>query len=308
MDALQLLSQAVDGDRRALARLLRIVEDRREGWTEVLSAAWKDNRPAHMIGVTGAPGSGKSTLTNALITAWRAVDRQVAVVAVDPSSPFTGGALLGDRIRMQDHVADPDVFVRSMSTRGRLGGLADATAGLVTLFETAGFDPVLVETVGVGQSELDVVYHTDTVVVIVTPGWGDAVQANKAGILEAGDIFVINKADRSGAEETRRWLTTMLEMAPQGDWKPPVVDTVATEGKGIEDLVDALDRHRRHLATGGEGRERRQRRARAYLEWAVASRLRQRLQQPDLDEVVDEVAVHRLDPWTAAETLINELD
>lgn len=305
MDTSGLLAAAVGGDRRALARLLRLVEDRRDGWSDVLAEAWKTSDSPHLIGITGAPGSGKSTLTNALITAWRAVDRRVGVVAVDPSSPFTGGALLGDRIRMQDHVTDPDVFVRSMSSRGRLGGLAEGTAGLVTLLEAARFDPIVVETVGVGQSEVDVVYHTDTVVVVVTPGWGDDVQADKAGILEIGDVFVINKADRADATETRRWLRAMLQMAPPREWTPPVIETVATGEAGIEELADALDRHRRHLVVGEQGRERRRRRSRAYIEWAVRAGLMGHLDQPDLDGVVEAVASRRLDPWTAAADLLD---
>ncbi|HEX2154876.1 MAG TPA: methylmalonyl Co-A mutase-associated GTPase MeaB [Acidimicrobiia bacterium] len=300
MEPLQLLESAVEGDRRALARLLRIVEDRGPGSAEVLAEAWKKASTPHLVGITGAPGSGKSTLTNALITAWRAVDRRVAVVAVDPSSPFTGGALLGDRIRMQDHVADRDVFVRSMSSRGRLGGLAEATAGLVTLFEAARFDPVVVETVGVGQSEVDVVYHTDTVVVVVTPGWGDGIQADKAGILEVGDVFVINKADRAGVAESRRSLEAMLQMASPDGWTPPVIETVATAGTGIEELADALDRHRRHLVVGQRWRERRRLRSRAYIEWAVGAEIASRLDQPDLDGAVEAVTARRVDPWTAA--------
>lgn len=306
MDASELFDAAVNaGDRRALARLLRLVEDRREGWSEVLSRAWAKRGSAHLVGVTGAPGSGKSTLTNALISAWRAVDRRVAVVAVDPSSPFSGGALLGDRIRMQGHVSDPDVFVRSMSSRGRLGGVADATAGLATLFDAARFDLVVLETVGVGQSEVDVIHHTDTVVVVVTPGWGDGVQADKAGVLEIGDIFVINKADRPEVAETRRWLATMLEMAPaSSSWVPPIVETVATEDRGIDELVDALDRHHRHITTGDGGQWRLRRRIRAYIEWAVAAGLYRQLETSELSSLIEEVAVGRLDPWSAADRLL----
>lgn len=304
MDPSQLLTRVVEErDRRALARLLRIVEDRRDGWSDVLAKAWARPPHGHLIGITGAPGSGKSTLTNALITTWRAVDRAVAVVAVDPSSPFSGGALLGDRIRMQDHVSDPDVFVRSMSSRGRLGGVADATAGIVTLLDAAHFDPVVVETVGVGQSEVDVLRHTDTVVVIVTPGWGDSVQTDKAGILEVGDVYVINKADRPELADTRHWLTAMLEMAPDTGWTPPIVETVATEDRGIEALTDALDRHHRYLMVGDAGRRRRRERARAFVEWALATSFHERLHQPDLDGVVDQVAARTLDPWTAASQL-----
>lgn len=303
------MQRAVGGDdRRALARLLRIVEDRREGWADLLAEAWARPAAAHLVGITGAPGSGKSTLTSALIEAWRAVDRRVAVVAVDPSSPFSGGALLGDRIRMQSHVSDPGVFVRSMSNRGRLGGVADATAGLVTVFDAARFDPVVVETVGVGQSEVDIVDHTDTVVVVVTPGWGDGVQADKAGILEIGDVFVINKADRPEVAETRRGLTSMLEMSPPREgWDPPVVETVATANGGIDELVDVLDRHRRHLGTGSRGIDRRRRRAEAYVEWAVAAGLQRQMETPALAGVVDEVVARRLDPWAAATRLLDGL-
>lgn len=285
-------------DRRVLARHLRVVEDRRPGWEELLAEAWKATGRAHIVGLTGSPGSGKSTLTNALVSAWRGVDRRVAVVAVDPSSPFTGGALLGDRIRMQDHAGDSGVFIRSMSNRGRLGGVADATAGLVTLFDAARYDPVVVETVGVGQSEVDVIDHSDTVVVVLNPGAGDGVQADKAGILEIGDIFVINKADQAGAREARSWLTASLELGPSRDWTPPVLDTVATEDTGIEELIDALDRHRRHLMSSDEGRRRRRRRARSYLERAVADSISRHLDRPDLDPLIDQVVARTTDPWT----------
>ena len=205
-------------------------------------------------------------------------------------------------------IADPGVFVRSMSSRGRLGGVADATAGLVTVFDAARFDPVVVETVGVGQSEVDIVDHSDTVVVVVTPGWGDGVQADKAGILEIGDVFVINKADRPEVAETRRWLTSMLEMSPsRAGWDPPVVETVATGESGIDELVDVLDRHRRHLATGAEGAERRRRRAEAYVEWAVAAGLQRQMQKPTIAGIIDEVMARRLDPWAAANRVIDGL-
>lgn len=306
MDPSRLTDLALDGDRRALARLLRVVEDRRDGWEAILATAWGAPSKAQLVGITGAPGSGKSTLTNSLITTWRAVDRRVGVISVDPSSPFSGGALLGDRIRMQDHVSDPDVFVRSMSSRGRLGGVGDATAGMVTLLAATGFDPVVVETVGVGQAEVDVVDHADTVLVVVTPGWGDSVQADKAGVLEIGDIFVINKADRPELEDTRRSLTTMLEMGPDREWVPPVIDTVAIEDRGTESLVDALDRHRRHLNASGEGRHRLRRRAAAYLEWAFAAGLRSRMERPAMDGLVGQVAAGVLDPWSAAASLLDD--
>lgn len=303
MDATHLLHLALQGDRHALARLLRTVEDHRVGWQAALGGAWERAGRAHLIGVTGAPGSGKSTLTNSLISAWRRHSRAVAVVAVDPSSPFSGGALLGDRIRMQTHIEDPDVFVRSMSSRGRLGGVADTTAGLVTILDAAHFDPVVVETVGVGQSEVDVIDHSDTVVVVVTPGWGDDVQTDKAGLLEIGDVFVINKADRRGVARTRRNLATMLEMGAATEWTPPIVETVATSGSGTEELIDALDRHRRFLIASDEGSRRQRRRGRAYTEHALSRRLRQRLALPDVGEVLDRVVDRSLDPWSAAEMI-----
>lgn len=291
---------AENGDPRAVARVLRMIEDGHPDAPALLADAWKRAGQAHLVGITGAPGAGKSTLTNALITAWRAVDRRVGVVAVDPSSPFTGGALLGDRIRMQEHIDDPDVFVRSMSSRGRLGGVADTTAGLVTVLDAAKFDPVIVETVGVGQSEVDVIDHADTVVVVINPGWGDAIQADKAGILEIGDVFVINKADRPDAATTRRTLGNMLEMGTHGDWAPPIIDTVAPEGQGTEELIDAIDRHRRHLNVSDEGMRRRRRRARSYTEHAVAARVQRALASPEIDVVIDRVVTRVIDPWAAA--------
>lgn len=304
MDPSRFFQPALDGDRRALARLLRVVEDRGEGWQETLASAWSRAAGAHLIGITGAPGSGKSTMANGLISLWRAVDRRVGVVAVDPSSPFSGGALLGDRIRMQDHVADPDVFVRSMSSRGRLGGLGDATAGLATLLDAVGFDPVVVETVGVGQAEVDIVHHADTVVVVVTPGWGDSVQADKAGILEIADVFVINKSDRADSADTRRWLQATIEMGTHEGWVPPVVETVATSDQGLERLADVLDQHRRHLKAG-EGRRRQRRRAGAYLEWAVGSALRGPIEAKASDDLIDQIAARTLDPWTAARRIVS---
>ena len=302
----RLVEAVLAGDRRVLARALRVIEDRAGGWESVLAGLWPKAGAAHLVGVTGAPGVGKSTLSNALITAWRARGHRVGVVAVDPASPFTGGALLGDRIRMQDHASDPGVFVRSMSSRGRLGGLAEGAAALVAVLAAAGFDPVLLETVGVGQSEIDVVYHADTVVVMVAPRWGDGVQLEKAGILEIADVFVVNKADQGAGRETRRALEATITRAGLGGWVPPVIETVATTGSGVEELVEVIDRHRRHLASGDGGAERRRRRARMAIASAVASTVGRRLQHPESEEMVDEVAAHRLDPWRAARTLIGD--
>ena len=304
MDLAHLFTSAVDdGSTRSLARLLRILEDRRDGWRDVASRAWTAGGGGHIIGLTGAPGAGKSTLTNALVTAWRAVDRRVGVVAVDPSSPFSGGALLGDRLRMQDHVEDAGVFVRSVANRGRLGGVADATAAMIALFDAARFDPVVVETVGVGQAEVEVVDHVDTVVVMVTPGWGDSIQVEKAGVLEIADVLVVNKADRAGADEAQRLLAAMGEASAPASWTPPVIQTVATEDEGVEELLDALDRHRRHLEVTPDGAARRRRRALASLRGALVAKVPDRLAAMDLDAVVDGVASRRLDPWTEADRI-----
>ena len=301
MDVSRLLTLALDeGDRRSLARALRLIEEGRSEGSEMLAQAWKRSGNAHIIGITGAPGAGKSTLVNSLISAWRALDRSVGVVAVDPSSPFTGGALLGDRIRMQEHIDDPGVFVRSMSSRGRLGGVADTTAGLVTMLDAAHFDPVVVETVGVGQSEVDVIDHADSVVVVINPGWGDSIQADKAGILEIGDIFVINKADRPDVAGTRRTLSAMLELGKRGAWVPPIIETVATEDDGILEMIDALDRHRRHLTVSDEGAHRRRKRVRSYVERAYTARAKKRLNGPAVDRIIDRVMTGSLDPWQAA--------
>lgn len=202
---------------------------------------------APRIGVTGAPGVGKSTLVSGLVSTIRAEGRTVGVIAVDPSSPLTSGALLGDRIRLQEHVDDPGVYVRSVAGRGHLGGLSEAVPRIATVLDGAGFDVLLIETIGVGQSEVEVMHHVDTTVVVVTPGWGDSVQAGKAGVLEIGDIYVVNKADRAGSGVARRDLEVMVAMGPARPWKPPILETVATEGTGVAALWQAVEEHRAHL-------------------------------------------------------------
>ncbi|HEY1118557.1 MAG TPA: methylmalonyl Co-A mutase-associated GTPase MeaB [Acidimicrobiales bacterium] len=229
-DAQELMDAAVSGDRRSVARLLSMVERGGDDARAAGALAHARSGGAYTVGITGAPGAGKSTLTSALVGELRRRGERVSVLAIDPSSPFTGGAILGDRIRMQDHALDEGVFIRSMATRGHLGGLALATPQAVRVLDAAGCPWVLVETVGVGQVEVEIVGAADTTVVVVNPGWGDAVQANKAGLMEIADIFVINKSDRPGAEETRRDLDGMLDLTDYGDWRPPVVDAVATDG------------------------------------------------------------------------------
>jgi LAO/AO transport system kinase len=317
-DVADLVARARRGEQRAVARLLSLVEngmDRRpvgRGRDEALRALAAALAPhagrAHVVGLTGPPGVGKSTSTSVLVGALRARGRRVGVLAVDPSSPFSGGALLGDRIRMGEHAADDGVFIRSMAARGHLGGLAWATPQALRVLDAAGCDVVLVETVGVGQSEMDVVGLADTTVVVLAPGAGDEVQAAKAGILEVADVFVVNKADRDGADRTVRDLRRMMSLAvATGAWERPVVPTVAVRGEGAHDLAAALDAHRDWLAASGEGRRRRAARAEAEVEAIVLERVRARiagLRGPDGSTAsAERVATGATDPFRAADEL-----
>lgn len=318
----ELLEAARGGDRAALARVLSLVErgndDARAVSAELTRSTGSVGSPsgvegstAYTVGVTGAPGAGKSTLVNALLKILRAEGHRVAVLAVDPSSPYSGGALLGDRVRMGDHALDDGVYVRSMASRGHLGGLAVATPEAVRVLAAAGYGWVLVETVGVGQVEVEVASQADTTVVVVNPGWGDAVQASKAGLMEIADVFVVNKADRPGARETRRDLESMLGMAaPSGDWQPPVVLATATGGEGAEDVWSALSDHRRHLETTGELEDRRRRRAADEIARMVAARLAEKARSmtegDEATKLAEAVASGQLDPWTAAQDLLDE--
>ncbi|MBE3519607.1 MAG: methylmalonyl Co-A mutase-associated GTPase MeaB [Firmicutes bacterium] len=239
------------GDRAALARAISLVEDGAPGSRELVRAAYRTPRNSRVIGITGAPGVGKSSLVDGIVDQLRSAGRSVAVIAVDPSSPFTGGAILGDRVRMKRRTTDPQVFFRSLASRGHLGGLTRATGDVLTLVGVAGFDDVLVETVGAGQSEVDVMKYASTVLVVLTPGLGDSVQTLKAGILEIGDVFVVNKADLPGADRTGAELEMMLDMRPQGGWRPPVIKTVATSGVGLDELARAIDAHYEYLKSSG---------------------------------------------------------
>jgi LAO/AO transport system kinase len=304
------IERALAGDARALARLVSLVENGAPELRPVMKALAPLTGGARVIGLTGAPGVGKSTMTTALVSAYRERDLRVGVLAVDPTSPFTGGALLGDRVRMQDHATDPGVFIRSMASRGHLGGLAAATPQALRVLDAAGFGAVLVETVGVGQAEVEVASLADTTLVLVAPGTGDAVQAAKAGILEVGDIFVVNKCDNPGAQETVRNLRTMIAMAERGggDWKPPIVMTTATAGEGIADLTAALDAHWSWLDSSGERDRRRRARAREEVAAIVVAALRQRMGglpgDSRLDELAARVAAGELDPYSAADELV----
>ncbi len=262
-----------------------------------------------MVGLTGSPGVGKSTSTSALVTALRRRGRTVGVLAIDPSSPFTGGALLGDRIRMEEHATDPGVYLRSMASRGHLGGLSWATPHAIRVLDVAGCDVILVETVGVGQSEVEIAGLADTTLVLVAPGMGDGIQAAKAGILEIGDVFCINKADRDGATTTRRELRTMLSMThrPDETWTPPIIMTVATCGDGIDAVVQAIDDHAAHLRESGELRRRRHARARHEIERIALAEMSRRFEvggADRLDRLADDVLAGRSDPFGAAEALL----
>ncbi len=311
-----LVAAARAGNARAVARLISLVENASPLLRELMQLLVPLCGNAQVIGLTGSPGVGKSTTTSALVSAYRARGRRVGVLAVDPSSPFSGGALLGDRVRMQEHATDPGVFIRSMASRGQLGGLSWATPQALRVLDAAGCDVVLVETVGVGQAEVEIASLADSTVVLLAPGMGDAIQAAKAGILEIADVFTVNKADREGAEQTVRELKGMLALGfsevTSGGWKPPVCKTVASrgvdEGSGINDVLDALERHRQWLGESGELGRRRSARARGEIEAIALTQLRARMDElrgrSALSALAGRVAADQLDPYAAADELI----
>jgi len=308
-DPAALLDAATTGDRVALARLVTQVERGGPPGRAAASLAYTSGCEARTVGLTGPPGAGKSTLTDRLIATVRAAGvEQVAVLAVDPSSPFSGGAILGDRVRMQDHALDTGVFIRSMASRGHLGGLAVAVPETIRVLAAAGFPLVLVETVGVGQVEVEVAGATDTTIVVLNPRWGDAIQANKAGLLEVADIFVVNKADMPGAGETRRDLEQMLDLTALGDWRPPVVETTATTGEGVDALWEEIVRHGRHLDENGSlGPDRAARLGREFR-IVLAARIEREVDRLCAEEefagLAQAVAEHRMDPYDAADRLL----
>ncbi len=320
---------AVEGDRLALARMLTMVERGGDSSAEVARVSYRSKQRGQTVGITGAPGAGKSTLVEKLISVAREGGKsQVAVIAVDPTSPFSGGAILGDRIRMQSHAGDKGVFIRSMASRGHLGGLSIAVPEAMRLLEAAGMDPVIVETVGVGQVEIEVASATDTTVVVLNPGWGDAIQANKAGILEIADILVVNKADRPGAKDAVRDLEQMLDMAfslgihpramtkstgaSQEMWRPPVLETVASTGEGIPELWSAVENHRVYLEESGEGTLRRRKRAERSIALVLEAEMAKQLERIRSGHMyvslVDATESGHSDPYEAAEKLMREAD
>jgi LAO/AO transport system kinase len=306
----ELVDRARDGDARAVARLISLVEDASPLLRDVMKALAPHTGRAQIVGITGSPGVGKSTCTSVLVGELRKEGRRVGVLAVDPSSPFSGGALLGDRVRMQDHALDRDVYIRSMASRGHLGGLAWTTPQALRVLDAAGCDVILVETVGVGQSEVEIAGLADTTLVLLAPGMGDGIQAAKAGILEIGDIYVVNKADRDGADEVRRDLRSMLALAERPDdaWRPPIVKTVAAKAQGLDEVAREIARHHAWLESSGELAARRTRRARDEVEAIAVTALRERWGdvhgRSELDGLAAAVAAGDTDPYSAADDLL----
>lgn len=306
-----LVGRARAGDPRAVGRLLTIVEDGAAPLRPLMAMIAAHAGRSHVIGLTGAPGVGKSTTTSALVRHLRARGQRVGVLAVDPSSPFSGGALLGDRIRMQEHALDPGVYIRSMASRGHLGGLSAATPQAIRVLEAAGCATILVETVGVGQSEVEIAGAADTTVVLLAPGMGDGIQAAKAGILEIGDVFAVNKADRDGADSTARELRHMISLgtaAREGDWTPPVLQVIATRGDGVDQLAGAIEEHRVWLERTGAGLTRRRERAGAEIQGIALAALQARFAAVGGDgalaRLAQDVAAGRLDAFTAADRIV----
>jgi LAO/AO transport system kinase len=310
VDVDDLVARASRGEPRAVARLVSLIEDASPVLRQVTAALAPFTGRARVVGLTGSPGVGKSTSTGMLVSSYRKRGARVGVLAIDPSSPFSGGALLGDRIRMQDHATDPDVFIRSMASRGHLGGLAAATPQAVRVLDAAGFDVVLIETVGVGQAEVEIASAADSTVVMLAPGMGDSIQAAKAGILEVADVFVVNKADRDGADQTVRDLRYMLSLGERDTdrWKPPIIKTIAVKGEGGDDVLDALGKHAAWAEQSGERDRRRKTRAADEIEALAVGALRNRMGDlrggTALDDLAERVAAGELDPYAAADQLV----
>ena len=314
MDLESVVEKILAGDVRTAARLIRQIEDDPLATRSVLSTLFLESGQPHTVGITGNPGAGKSTLVSGLVSALRQQEARVGVIAVDPTSPFSGGAILGDRIRMMAHAADPGVFIRSCASRGTQGGISSSTGDISTVMGAMGFDPVIVETVGVGQSEVDVVFLTETVVVVVTPGYGDDVQALKAGLLEIADIFVVNKSDHQGAATLAAQLNSLWELGGDPDpsaWRPPVLQTVASEGTGLDALLGAIEEHRVYIEENPKGQEERKKRVKARLSRLIQADYRAEVESR-LGALISEETIERLieravDPYSVAKAAVDSL-
>ena len=305
-----LADRLLEGDKRSLARAISLIENGEPEGAELVREVYPRTGSARIVGLTGPPGVGKSTLIGALVRELRAADRRIGVLSIDPSSPFTRGALLGDRIRLSEHFLDDGVFIRSMASRGALGGLAEAALQAALVMDAAGMDDVLLETVGVGQAEIDIVDHADTVVLALMPGSGDSIQALKAGVMEIPDVIVVNKAEHPLTDTMVREVRTALSLGPAGDWKVPIVKTVASKGEGIGELLEAMDAHRAHVEETGTLEKRRARNLRSEVIGLAAARLRRELEEriaedPDVAELLEQVVSRRIDPATAARRLLD---
>jgi GTPase len=311
VDPSTLAQRVLAGDRRAVARAISLVEDGSKDLAKLSEVLYPNTGRAYTVGLTGSPGVGKSSLAEQLVRAARVREKTVAVLAIDPTSPFTGGALLGDRLRMQAHTTDPAVFIRSMATRGHLGGMALAAPEALRVLDASGKDLIIVETVGVGQAEVEVATATDTTLVVVAPGWGDYVQVSKAGILEIADVFVVNKADREGAAEAVRDLRNMLRMGPKMEWSPPIVKTSTVSGEGIDELWDAIEQHRKHQEASKLLQDKRSKRVFEEVKSMVAFRLRERtagfLEGDGQEPLIADLTERRIDPYRAAEILLEKV-
>lgn len=307
----ELIEKALSGDKRAIARLVSHVERNDADSMELMKMIYPHTGKAHIVGITGSPGAGKSTLTGKLVSKLRERGRKVGVIAVDPSSPYTGGAILGDRLRMQENALDPGVFIRSMGSRGHLGGLSGATHEASLILDACGYDTVIIETVGVGQSEVDVVKITDTVCLILVPGMGDDVQVMKAGIMEIADLFVVNKCDRDGAEKVAADVKVMLDLIPERAWRPPVSLASAEFGRGIEEVLENIEAHVGHLEGSDDGKKRRMARMEAEVEDVLRHYISVRVDNLWKEEragaVLDELAARKTDPYTVAGKLIDKM-
>lgn len=307
----KLVEKALQGDQRSMARLISMVESESPFAENLMKAIYPHSGRAHIIGVTGSPGSGKSTLLDKLISELKKKGKTVGVIAVDPSSPFSGGAVLGDRLRMQDHSLDRDVFIRSMGTRGSLGGLSRATYEAALIMDACGKDVVLIETVGVGQSEIDIVKIADTVCLVLVPGMGDDIQVMKAGIMEIADVFVVNKSDREGAERVVTEVNMMLDLMTDRPWRPPVVQTIAGHGEGIDGLCGKIEGHKRHLEETEEGRKRKfyrlQIEVEEILSREIARIVERAWEEERTTELLENLADRKIDPYSVAGSLIDRI-